>query len=174
MPSQRFATILLSSLEKEGFAFSKSKNQFVQEFEFGKRIISLSFISTAGIISNIQVFYIIIFSELETHFKKIFPKYGWTNWTIACNLNWTKNWLYDRDYKGYTDKSINLVASEFFSEFKPEIDRLNNRFKDYNSLNSEYNKEPIEFFNYLPSTRIEKRIINGLILIKWFQPNEYE
>lgn len=171
-PSQRFATILLSSLEKEGFVFHKSKNEFVQEFEYGKRIMSLSFISTAGIISNIQVYYIIIFTELEKQFKKIFPKYGWTNWTITCNLNWTKNWLYDKDSKGYTDKSINLAASEFFEKIIPQIDSMRDRFKDYSSLNSEYNKEPIDFFDL--AGRIEKHIINGLILVKWFQPDDYE
>jgi hypothetical protein len=159
-------------LEKEGFVFHKSKNEFVQEFEYGKRIISLSFISTAGIISNIQIYYKIIFTELENQFKKIFPKYGWTNWTVTCNLNWTKNWLYDRDYKRYTDKSINLVADEFFEKIKPQIDNLRDRFKDYLSLHSEYNKEPIDFFGL--AGRIEKHIINGLILVKWHQPNDYE
>ena len=173
-PSQRFAAILLTGLENEGFVFHKSKNQFVQEFEYGKRIISLSFVSTAGIISNIQIFYIIIFTKLEKQFKKIFPKYGWTNWTIACNLNWTKNWLYERASGKYTDKSINLVAAEFFEKIKPEIDSLRNRFKDYLSLHSEYNKEPIDFFDYLPSSRIEKRIIIGLILVKWFELDAYE
>ena len=159
-------------MKEEGFVFRKSKNEFVQEFEYGKRIISLFFISTAGIISNIQVHYIIIFTELEKQFKKIFPKYGWTNWTITCNLNWTKNWLYDRDYKGYTVKSINLVASEFFEKIKPGIDSIRDRFKDYSCLHSEYNKEPIEFFDL--AGRIEKHIINGLILVKWFQPDDYE
>ena len=159
-------------MKEEGFIFRKSKNEFVQEFEYGKRIISLSFISTAGIISSIQFSYIIIFNELEKHFKKIFPKYGWTNWTILRNINWTKNWLYDRDYKGYTDKSINLVASEFFEKIKPEIDSMRDRFKDYSSLHYEYDKEPIDFFDL--AGRIEKHIINGLILVKCFQPDDYE
>ena len=109
---------------------------------------------------------------MEKQFKKIFPKYGWTNWTVTCNLNWTKNWLYDRVYNGYTDKSINLVASEFFEKIKPQIDSLRERFKDYSGLHSEYNKEPVDFFDL--SGRIEKHIIHGLILVKWFQPNDYE
>ena len=159
-------------MKKEGFVFRKSKNEFLQEFEYGKRIISLFFISTAGIISNIQVHYIIIFTELEKHFKKILPKYGWTNWTVVCNLNWTKEWLYDRKHQGYTDESINKAAVEFFEKIKPEIDSLREKFKDYPSLYFEYNKEPIGYLEYFP--RIEKRIINGLILAKWFQPNDYE
>ena len=61
----------------------------------------------------------------------------------------------------------------FFEKIKPEIDNIRERFKDYLSLHSEMNKGPMAFFDYLPG-RIEKQIINGLILVKWFQPNDYE
>jgi hypothetical protein len=49
---------------------------------------------------------------------------------------------------------------------------MRDQFKDYLSLHSEYNKEPIDLFEL--AGRIEKHVINGLILVKWFQPNDYE
>ena len=173
-PSERFAKVLSTVLEGEGFIFLKSKNEFVQEFEFGKRIISLHYNSTLGYIRSIQYFYKVIFTDVEKQFKKIFPDYSWADWTVHCNLMWTDSWLCDKDSGEYTDKTINKVANEFFEQIKPQIDQLRDKFQNYQSLNTEYNKRPIDFFEYLPSGRIEKRIIIGLILIKSFQPNQYE
>jgi len=161
-------------LVKEGFKFLKSKNEFVQEFEFGKRIISISYNSSFGSIHTLQYFYKIIFDGLEKQFKKVYPNYGWTNWTIHYNLHWTDSWLCDRKSGEYTDKTINQVANEFFEQIKPQIDKLRDKFKNYESLNAEYNKRPIGFSDYLTFYRIEKRIINGLILVKIFQPDQYE
>jgi hypothetical protein len=173
-PSERFAQVLSTVLEKEGYKFLKSKNEFVQEFEYGKRIISLYYPSSFGYISTVECFYKIIFTDLEKRFKKVFPQYGWTNWTIHYNLMGIDSWLCDKNIGEYTDETINKVAKEFFEKVKPQIDSLRDKFSDYRNLNAAYNKRPIEFFEYLPFGRIEKRIINGLILIKAFQPSQYE
>lgn len=164
----------MTELKEEDFKFLKSKNEFVQEFEFGKRIISLHYDSTLGYISSIQYFYKIIFTDIEKEFKKIFPDYGWTNWTVHYNLMWTENWLCEKNSGKYTDETINKSADEFFENIKPQIDQLCDKFQNYQSLNSVFNKKPIDFFEYLPASRIEKRIIIGLILIKSFQPDQFE
>ncbi|UII26739.1 hypothetical protein LVD15_26165 [Fulvivirga maritima] len=173
-PSERFEKLLLHTLEKEGFRHLKSKHEFVQDFDYGKRIISLSYINSFGYISMVQYFIKIVFEDLEKAFKKVYPNYGWTNWTIHENLHWTQSSLYDETKNDYTDRSINKLAEEFFSEIKPKIDFTFSRINDYQTLNEIYNSKPDEFIEYLPMSRLEKRIINGLILARRFQPSNVE
>ena len=173
-PSERFEKVLLDRLEKEGFKHLKSKHEFVQDFEYGKRIISLSYNNSFGYISTVQYFIKIIFTDLEKAFKKVYPDYGWTNLTIHENLHWTKSSLYDDKTNGYSDKSINKLSDEFFLEIKPKIDLTFSKISDYHSLNETYNSKPNEFIDYLPHSRLEKRIINGLIMIKSFEPDKFD
>lgn len=173
-PSERFEKVLLDRLEKEGFKHLKSKHEFVQDFEYGKRIISLSYNTSFGYISTVQYFIKIIFSDLEKAFKKVYPNYGWTNWTIHENLHWTESSLYDDKTNDYSDKSINKLSDEFFLEIKPKIDLTFSKISDYQSLNETYNSEPNEFIDYLPHSRLEKRIINGLILTRSIEPFNFE
>ena len=173
-PSERFEKVLLDRLEKEGFKHLKSKHEFVQDFEYGKRIISLSYNNSIGYISTVQYFIKIIFTDLEKAFKKVYPDYGWTNWTIHENLHWTESSLYDDKTIGYSDQSINKLSDEFFFEIKPKIDLTFSKISDYQSLNETYNSNPNEFIDYLPHSRLEKRIINGLILSKSVEPSNFE
>jgi hypothetical protein len=173
-PSERFEKVLLDKLDKEGFKLLKSKHEFVQDFEHGKRIISLLYNNSYGYISTVQCFIKIIFSNLEKGFKKVYPDYGWTNWTIHENLLWTESSLYDNKTKGYCDQTINKVADEFFREIKPKIDSTFSKISDYQSLNKIYNSAPNEFIDYLPHSRLKKRIINGLILSKSVEPTSFE
>lgn len=173
-PSERFENVLLQTLEKEGFRHIKSKHEFVQDFEFGSRIISLSYNNSLGYISTVQYFIKIIFKDLEIAFKRIYPDYAWTNWTIHQNLHWTNSPLYDDKAKNYSDNSINKLADEFFLEIKPKIDLTFDNIKSYRNLNEVYNSAPDEFIDYLPPSRLEKRIVNGLILTKHFDPASFE
>lgn len=173
-PRIRYEKVLFDSLENEGYKYLKSKSEFVQTFDFGKRIISLSYNSSFGYISAVQYSVKIIFTDLEKLFKKVYPNYGWTNWTIHQNLHWTESWLCDKDTGEYTDKTINNLAKEFFGEIKPKIDNTFSKICDYTSLNEEYNSKPNEFIDFLPSSRLEKRIINGLILIMNIEPANYQ
>jgi hypothetical protein len=173
-PSERFEKVLLRSLETEGYKHLRSKHEFVQDFEHGRRIISLSYNSSFGYISTVQYFIKIVFNDLEKSFKKVYPDYGWTNWTIHENLHWTESSLFDNNTNDYTDRSINKLADEFFREIKPKIDLTFSKIGDYQSLNKIYNSTPNEFFDYLPHSRLEKRIINGLILSKSFEPSNFE
>ena len=68
-PSVRFEKVLLHTLEKEGYQHIKSKHEFVQGFEHGKRIISLTYNKSFGYISTVQYFIHIIFNDLEMAFK---------------------------------------------------------------------------------------------------------
>lgn len=169
-PSERFEVVLFRRLEKEGFRYLKSKNEFVQGFEYGKRIITLSYNNSFGYISTVQYFIKIVFTDLEKAFKKVYPDYGWTDWTIHENLHWTDGSLYDNKSDNYTDKSINKLADEFFREIKPKVDLTFSKICDYQELNKVYNSNPLEFITYLPHSRLEKRIINGLLLIKSLEP----
>jgi hypothetical protein len=173
-PSVRYSAILLNQLEREGYKFLKSKNEFVQEFEFGKRILRLSYDSSFGYIASIQYFYHIVFNDIEKNFKKIYPKYGWTNWTIHLNLHWTDGWLCDKETGQYTDITLNKVANDFFTQIKPQIDIAANTIKDYPSLQQVYNTKSAEHDEYLFGLRLEKRIINGLILVQNFEPAKLE
>ncbi|MDX1285765.1 MAG: hypothetical protein R3182_12165, partial [Draconibacterium sp.] len=161
-------------LEKEGFKHLKSKHEFVQDFEYGKRIISLSYNNSFGYISTVQYFIKIIFTDLEKAFKKVYLDYGWTNWTIHENLHWTESSLYDDKTNGYSDKSINKLSDEFFLEIKPKIDLTFSRICDYQKLNEAYNSKPSDFIEYLPNSRLEKRIINGLILTMSLEPEKFD
>ena len=163
-PKIRFEKVLLHFLQEENYKYLKSKNEFVQDFEFGKRIIKLSYNNSIGYISSVQFFSHIIFINIEEKFSSIFPNYQWTNWTIHYNHHWTENWLCDKKTGKYTDKSINKSSREFFQKIKPEIDKLHFKVKNYQDLDFIYNKTPSEFFDFLPSSRLEKRVINGLIL----------
>ncbi|AUP79461.1 hypothetical protein [Flavivirga eckloniae] len=173
-PSERFEKVLLSRLEKEGYKHLKSKHEFVQDFEHGKRVINLSYNNTFGYISTVQYFIKIVFRDLEKSFKKAHPNYGWTNWTIHENLHWTESTLYDDKADDYTDRSINNLADEFFREIKPRIDSTFSKIGNYSQLNEIYNTNPSEFIDYLPPSRPEKRIINGLILTKALEPEKFE
>jgi len=173
-PSERYETVLFRTLAKEGFQHLKSKHEFVQDFEHGKRIITLSYNSSFGRISTVQYFIKIVFKELEKSFKKVYPNYGWTNWSVHENLHWTDSDLYDDTADGYTDRSINSLAKEFFSEIKPKMDLTFSKIADYQSLNEIYNSNPLDFIDYLPPSRLEKRIINGLILVKSIEPEKFE
>ena len=173
-PSERFEKVLLDKLQIEGFKHLKSKHEFVQDFEYGKRIISLSYNNSFGYISTVQYFIKIIFSDLERAFKKVYPDYGWTNWTIHESLHWTDSSLYDDKTNNYSDQSINKLSNEFFLEIKPKIDLTFSKISDYQSLNETYNSTPNEFIDYLPHSRLEKRIINGLILLKNVDPSKFE
>jgi hypothetical protein len=173
-PSERFEKVLMDRLEQEGFKHLKSKHEFAQDFEYGKRIISLSYNNSFGYISTVQYFIKIIFSDLEKEFKKVYPDYGWTNWTIHENLHWTDSTLYDDKADGYTDTSINKLAEEFFQDIKPRIDSTFLEIDNYEKLNKVYNKIPTEFIEYLPHSRLEKRIINGLILTRTIEPKKFE
>lgn len=173
-PSKRFEKVLFSTLSKEGFTYLKSKSEFVQDFEFGKRVISLHYNTSAGYVFSVQYFIKVIFHDLERAFKTVYPKYGWTNWTIHENLHWTKSALYDEGKDSYTDESINKLADEFFREVKPKIDSTFSRISNYQELHRVYNAEPNDFIDYLPSSRLEKRIINGLILVKNIEPDSFQ
>jgi len=173
-PSVRFEKVLFHHLEKEGYSYLKSKNEFTQDFELGRRIISLHYTNDAGYISSVQYFVKIIFYDLEKAFKKIYPKYGWANWTVHLNLHWTDGWLCDKETGEYTDKTINSLALEFFATIKPQADRLFTEISNYESLHKLYNSRPLHFFDYLPTSRLEKRIVNGLILTKTFEPESYD
>lgn len=159
-------------LSKDGFVYKNKKNEFSQNFPFGKRTISMSFISTLGLIQSVQFFYHSTFNDLEREFKKVLPNFKWTNWTINYNLHWTYVPLYDERTGKYSDKSLNKAAQSFFQELKPKIDELNNRFDNYDNLFIEYTNKPNEFVDFINC--IEKRIINGLILVKAFSPESYE
>ncbi len=172
--SERFEKVLLHKLEKEGYKHLTSKHEFVQDFEHGKRLISLSYNSSFGYVSTVQYFIKIIFRDLEKAFKTVYPDYGWTNWTIHENLHWTDSSMYDNKRNGYTDDSINKLANDFFREIKPRIDSTFSRIDDYHSLSEVYNSNPNEFIDYLPHSRLEKRIINGLILVKSIEPEKFE
>ncbi len=111
---------------------------------------------------------------MEMAFKKVYPNYNWTNWTIHENLHWTESSLYDVISDSYSDKSINKLADEFFHHIKPNIDATFSKIKDYQSLNAVYNSNPNVFNDYLPHSRLEKRVINGLILVKNTEPEKYE
>lgn len=173
-PSERFEKVLMDRLETEGFKHLKSKHDFVQDFDYGKRIISLSYNNSFGYISTVQYFIKIIFSDLEKAFKKVYPDYGWTNWTIHENLHWTESSLFDEKINAYSHHSINKLSDEFFLEIKPRIDMTFSRICDYQKLNETYNSKPSDFIEYLPNSRLEKRIINGLILTKSFEPDNFD
>lgn len=173
-PKIRFEKVLFEQLEKEGYKYVKSKNQFIQDFEFGKRIISLSYVNTSGLIHCVQYFSKIIFTDLEKAFKKVYPEYGWTNWTLHFNHHWTESWMCNPKTGKYTDKSINKLASEFFKKIKPEIDTIFSKNTDYKCLERTYNAKADYFFDFLPSSRLEKRIINGLLLSKTFNHKNYD
>jgi len=172
-PSHRFETVLIYQLEKEGYTYLKSKNEFSKEFPFGKQTIKISYSIQSGYIYNVEFFAHIIFNDLEQAFKKVYPKYGWTNWTIQSALPWTDSWLCDKATGQYTDKSINIVSKEFFEKVKPHIDKLFEQINTYEKLNKIYNSRPLKFIDYLPTSRLEKRIVNGLILARTFEPESY-
>jgi hypothetical protein len=173
-PSHRFEKVLFHQLEKEGYTYLKSKNEFSKDFQFGKQVIKLSYGNQIGYIYNIEFSAYIIFNELEKAFKKVFPNYAWTNWTIHTNnLPWPDNWLCDKKTGQYTDKSINIVSKEFFEKVKPQIDKLFEQVNTYEKLNKIYNERPLQFIDYLPTSRLEKRIINGLILARTFEPENF-
>lgn len=172
-PKIRFEKVLFNRLEKEGYTYLKSKNEFVQNFNYGKRIIRLSYNSSFGLISSVQYFSVIIFTDLEKAFKKVFPKYGWTNWTIHSNHHWTDSWLCDSTTGEYTDKTINNLSNEFFIKIKPQIDKIFNEIEDYGSLEKIYNLNPRKYSEGQPP-RLDKVIINGLILAKSITPEKYD
>jgi len=172
-PSKRFEQVIFSNLEKEGYKYLKSKNEFSKDFQFGNQIIKISYNSQIGYIYNVEYFVHIIFNDLEKAFKKVYPKYSWTNWTIHSHLPGTKNWLCDKKTGEYTDKTINNVSKEFLEKVKPEIDMLFEQTNTYEKLNNIYNSRPIKFIDLIPTSRLEKRIINGLILAKTFESHNY-
>jgi hypothetical protein len=43
----------------------------------------------------------------------------------------------------------------------------------YEKLNKIYNERPLRLIDYLPTSRLEKRVINGLILARTFEPESY-
>lgn len=172
-PSVRYAEVLKPTLEPLGYKFLKSKNEFVQEFEFGRRILSISYNNSFGYIASVDYSFRIVFTELEKLFKKVYPSYGWTNWTVLLDLECSKSWLCDDRSGNYSDKTINQVAKEFKSDTLPQIEEASIRFADYHSLHQEYNSQPSAHTDILPSNRLEKRIVNGLILVKNFEPYNY-
>lgn len=172
-PSARFEAVVNSRLENEGYKYLKSKSEFVQPFKYGKRILALHYNNSFGYVSNVECFVHIVFADLEKKFKKVYPKYGWTNWTIHENLHWTENSLYDDRKEAYTDKSINTAADEFFQSIKPAADNIFESIDTYEKLHAIYNADPSTFIDYVPSIRPEKRIINGLILARNFAPERY-
>jgi hypothetical protein len=172
-PSNRYEKVLFHYLEKEGYKYLKSKNEFIKDFQFGKQIINLQYSSQIGYIYNVEYYAHIIFNDLEKAFKKVYPKYGWTNWTIHSHLPWTESWLCDKETGEYSDKTINIVSKEFLEKVKPQIDNLFEKINTYEKLNKIYNTRPIHFIDYVPISRLEKRIINGLILANTIEPENY-
>jgi hypothetical protein len=174
-PGIRYEQILFHHLATEGYRYLKSKNEFARDFQYGKQIIRIFYSAQQSYIYNVEYSARIIFHDLEKAFKKVYPHYGWTNWTIHLNLHHeTENWLCDKETGEYTDESLNKVSNEFIKKIKPQIDTLFNEIDNYPKLNSVYNLRPLKFFDYLPIARLEKRIINGLILVRSFAPAIYD
>ena len=170
-PSERYLKILLDKLAKDGFTLKQK--YFVKEFEHGKHEIRLSFISTSGFIHGVQIYYDIIFENVEKVFKKLFGKH-WTNWTVHKQIGSFSKYFYDELTGSYTDKTLNDAAEPFLNDVYPEINILSSRFKTYEQLNLEYNDFPSKSIDCVPPNRFERRILLGLLLTKYFEPQEYE
>ena len=69
---------------------------------------------------------------------------------------------------------MTLYRTATRTSLKPNIDATFSKIKDYQSLNAVYNSNPNVFNDYLPHSRLEKRVINGLILVKNTEPEKYE
>jgi hypothetical protein len=174
-PSERYEQVLLHQLDKEGFRYIKSKNEFIRDFQYGKQIIRIFYSTQLSYIYNVEYSARIIFHDLEKAFKKVYPEYSWTNWTIQLSLHHqAESWLCDKETGIYTDDSLNKVSNDFIKKIKPQIDLLFNEIDNYEKLNRVYNARPLKFFDYLPISRLEKRVINGLILARSFDPSVYE
>jgi hypothetical protein len=169
VPKERFLLILKHEFDAEGYEFKKSKNAFVGDFELGKREISASFITTSGIIHDVQFFMNIVFTDLEKIFKKAVPGYGWKNWTISYNLGSLQQWLCTQDTQQYTNQTLNAAAGTFFKMVKPVYNDIISKFDNYAYLEEQLNAQPTQWFVY--SGRQDKRVINGLILRKYLRPD---
>ncbi len=172
-PSVRLSNVILNKLEKEEYRFLKSKNEFVKDFEFGRKVIRLSYNSSFGYISDIECFVYIVFTDVEKQFKKILPKFNWTNWTLCNNMDWECDWLCDTVTGEYTDKSIHPIASSFFNSVKPKIDLLFDNVNNYSDLNKIYNINPDENKSFVRFLRIDKKIINALIVAKHIDKDNF-
>ena len=172
-PSVRLSNVLLNKLEKEGYKFLKSKNEFVKDFGFGRKVFRLSYNSSFGYISDIECFVYITFTDIEKQFKKILPKFNWTNWTLCDNMDWECGWLCDTETGEYTDKNIHEIADSFFKTVKPKIDYFFNNVNDYSDLNKIYNTSPDGNKSFVRFLRIDKRIILALIIAKYIDKDNF-
>jgi hypothetical protein len=163
--------ILLDQLAKDGFTLKQKK--FVRDFEHGRQVIHISFISTSGLVFVGESYYQIIFEKIEKIFKTLFGKH-WTNWTVHEQIGSLSKKLYDEVTASYTDKTLNEAANPFFSDIYPKVKSLNLKFKSYEQLNLAYNEFPGKNIDCVPSNRFERRILMGLLLTKYFEPHKYE
>ena len=168
-PRLRLAEVLHKQLVTEGNRFVKSKNEFVLDFAFGKKVIRLSFNSSMGYISGVDCFIYLIFNDIEKDFKKVLPEYGGTNWTLCRSIYWESGWLCDEQSGAYTDQTINAVADKFFSELKPKIDAEFSKANNYHDLKALFlgQEQEGDLINWL---RPEKRAILKLLLLKAGDP----
>lgn len=171
-PKLRLAEILNTKFEKEGYRFLKSKNEFVFDFEYGKKVIRLSYNSSMGYISQVDCFIYFVFKDIESDFKKVIPEYGWTNWTLCRSVYWDSGWLCNEESGNYTDESINKVAQKFFNELMPKIDIEFSKANNYKDLKNLFlNKQDTD--KLVDWLRPEKKAILRLILCKAFEPDSF-
>lgn len=171
-PRLRFATVLQQHLEKEGYRFVKSKNEFVLDFEFGRKVISFSYVSTMGYIHSVDCFIYIIFKGIESDFKKMIPNYRWTNWTLCSQMHWVNSGLYDRKRERYSDEFINYMAQKFIRELKPKIDQEFSKVNNYLDLKEMFYSDRETAL--IKCLRLEKQAILKLILVKAFSPDSLD